>query len=114
MIKINSLNGWQRIGIVLSVVWFFAAGITQRSNDVDKAFKYASFSSNLCYETHRDSIKSGNTDVCAEKFTDDYKLMLEGSWIGSLIIAIIPIPIFWGIIILIIKIYRWIKKGFIK
>ena len=114
MMKINSLNGWQRIGIVLSVLWFFVAVITHRENDIHRAFEFASNSSSLCYESHRDSINAGNSDICAERFTNNYKLMLEGSWASSFMIAIIPIPIFWGIIILIIKTYRWIKKGFVK
>lgn len=114
MIKKSFLNGWRRIGVVLSILWFFIAGFSQRSYDVTKAFEFASSSSSVCYEIHRDSINAGNSDICRERFSEDYKLMLKGSWWNSLAVAIIPIPIFWGIVILIIKVYRWIKKGFAK
>jgi hypothetical protein len=40
--------------------------------------------------------------------------MLDGSWGNVIFMAIVPIPIFWGIVILIIKVYRWIKRGFAK
>ena len=110
----DSLNGWQRVGIVLSVLWFFIAGISQRSYDVNKAFEFANDYSRLCYEMNRDSINAGNSDICRERFSEDYKLMLEGSLSNSIAVAIIPIPIFWAIVILIIKVYRWIKKGFAK
>lgn len=106
----DSLNGWQRIGVVLSILWFFTAGLSQRAYDVNKAFEFANLSSKICYESN----KEGNSDICHQRFSEDYKLMLDGSWGNSIAIAIIPIPIFWGIVILIIKVYRWIKKGFAK
>lgn len=108
----DSLNGWQRVGVVLSVLWFFAAGFSARIHDVDKAYDFAHNSSNICYEIQRNN--TGNSDDCSKRFSDDYKLMLEGSWGSSLAIATIPVPIFWGIVILIIRVYRWIKKGFAK
>jgi hypothetical protein len=40
--------------------------------------------------------------------------MINGSWSNSIAVGLIPIPIFWGIVILIIKVYRWVKKGFAK
>jgi hypothetical protein len=107
----DSLNGWQRVGIVLSVLWFFVASFSARIHDVDKAYEFANNSSNICYEIQRNT---GNSDDCGKRFSDDYKLMIEGSWGSSLAVGIIPIPIFWGIVILIIKLFRWIKKGFTK
>jgi len=106
----NSLNGWQRVGVVLSVLWFFIAGISQRSYDVNKAYEFAHSSSSICYESHKD----GNSDNCSQRFLEDYRLMLDGSWGSVIFMAIVPIPIFWGIVILIIKVYRWIKRGFAK
>jgi hypothetical protein len=106
----DSLNGWQRVGVVLSVLWFFIAGISQRSYDVNKAYEFAHGSSSICYESHKD----GNSDNCRQRFSEDYRLMLDGSWGNVIFMAIVPIPIFWGIVILIIKVYRWIKKGFAK
>ena len=110
--KLNLLNGWQRVGVVLSVLWFFVAGFSARIHDVGKAYEFANLSSNICYEIQRNN--AGNSDDCSKRFSDNYKLMLDGSWGSSLVVGIIPIPIFWGIVILIIKVYRWIKKGFAK
>ena len=111
---LDSLNGWQRLGVVLSVLWFFFAGFSQRTDDLDKAYEFARSSSRICYELHRDAINSGNSDVCRDEFSSNYKIMLDGSWEKSFAIAIIPIPIFWGIVILFIKTYRWVRKGFGK
>ena len=110
--KLNKLNGWQRIGIVLSFLWFFIAGISARSYDVQKAYEFANNSSNICYQMKRDSVNP--EENCSQKFSDNYKLMLEGSWESSFFIATFPIPIFWGIAIFFLKIYRWVKKGFVK
>jgi len=35
------LNGWQRVGIVLSIAWALGAGIYTRSADVERANNFA-------------------------------------------------------------------------
>lgn len=110
----DSLNGWQRIGIVLSIIWFFGAGITQRVSDVNEAEFHADLSSKICYDSYRHSLPGTELEECNRKYQDSYDIWINGSWGNSIFMAIVPIPIFWGIIILLIRVYRWIKKGFAK
>lgn len=109
----DSLNGWQRIGVVLSIFWFFIVGLFARTYDVSTAEKYANLSSQICYDSYRNG-QTIDINVCGKEYLDNFNYYMRGSWGNSIAIAIIPIPIFWGIVILIIKVYRWIKKGFAK
>ncbi|SRR5713101_3147421 len=40
---IMRLTGWQRVGILLSVVWALGAGIYMRNADVERADNFAKF-----------------------------------------------------------------------
>lgn len=105
------LNGWQRIGIVLSVVWILGAGIYQRSSDIKKAQDFASFSYRVCADAtglNRNLILSD----CLKQSQKDYEIWIKPSWANVAAISLVPIPIFWLIAYGLIKIYRWVKVGF--
>lgn len=110
----GSLNGWQRIGVVLSIIWFFGAGITQRVSDVNKAEFHADLSSRICYDSYKNSLPGADLEECNRKYKESYDIWIDGSLGSVIFMAIVPIPLFWGIIILLIKVYRWIWRGFAK
>ncbi len=105
------LNGWKRIGIVLSVLWVLVTGFYQRNADVQKASDFMSFSYRVC--TDAQSAKNNfDFDECSKKSQKDFDIWMVGSWGNVAVIALLPIPFFWLIIYGLIKMYRWIRVGF--
>lgn len=105
------LNGWQRIGIVLSIVWALGAAIYQRSADVERASDHAELSYRLCAE---DNVRKNVLDNsnCMLELNKNMAIWLEGSWANVAFVSLVPIPLGWLVVYVIIKIYRWVNVGF--
>src|SRR5947209_2213524 len=88
------LNGWQRLGIVLSIIWVLGAAIYQRNADVERAEDHAQFAYKVCLEgkslSHDNDLAS-----CEQKREKDLVIWLEGSWGNVALISLAPIPLGW-------------------
>ena len=105
------LGGWQRIGIVASVVWVLGAGLVTRIDDV----RSAQSGSNLSYEVCMDNLKGqrhADFSECRDEAWKAYKVYIEHSWGNVAIVAFGPLPFFWLIAWVIRATYRWIRRGF--
>lgn len=105
-----TLNRWQRIGVVLSVVWALGAGIYSRSSDVNDAMAIAGLSYQICTEAEA-SRSNFNFDDCSKKMSESTALLLSGSWGNAAFIALVPIPFWWGFVYFLLRVYRWVKEG---
>ena len=119
MTKRPRLGGWQRIGIVASVLWILGAGLAMRSHDVSNAQKQYEFAYSTCIDQKRaqraDPTKPLATEivsVCHKEGIDLYQLFLENSWGNVASVALVPIPITWLLAYMIIGIWRWVRRGF--
>jgi hypothetical protein len=83
------LNGWQRIGVVASVIWAIVGPIYVMTRDENYAREQASFSMRACYEAeHKDCLKRFDATYTAfRKITPGW-----GSWA---ILAFVPIVAAW-------------------
>lgn len=131
------LNGWQRIGIVVSVVWSLSAGIYTRHVIKSQEQTYAWSTYKAC-ETDEDAaaiqwrehcralahvgdwrtayvkcmttldpVKSST--ACITKGFSDAHFVYRNWWIKVLAVAIMP----WGIY-LILFVVRWVMRGFVR
>lgn len=108
--KAMRLNGWQRIGVVLSVIWGMGGAVYQRSADVDRASNSAGFAMKVCEESQ--DLKHLGYEPCSAEFSKMFALDLEGSWGNVAIVAIGPILIGWMAAYLGLWTVRWVRKGF--
>jgi hypothetical protein len=104
------LNGWKRIGIVMSVFWILGAGIYQRNYDLKEASSLENLTYSLCAD-HQKANKNFDND-CMKVSHEDFDSSIKYSWVNVAVTALVPIPLFWLIIYGLIKIYRWIRLGF--
>ena len=95
------LNGWQRVGIVLSVVWMIVGGSWgwRHANDrVDAEFK-------LCLTQIQ---TASDVQACRVKRTE----ALVPRWFGAAVVAFAPVTIFWLILYGLIFVARRIRRAF--
>src|SRR5262249_26892877 len=87
--KTVRLNGWQRIGVVASVIWAIVGPIYAMTRDENYAREQASFSMRACYKAeHEDWLKQFDaTYTVSRKITPSW-----GSWA---ILAVVPIVAAW-------------------
>jgi hypothetical protein len=51
---------------------------------------------------------------CARNSEKNRAFSLEGSWANVAMVSLVPIPIGWLAVYILIRIYRWVKAGFKK
>lgn len=106
------MNGWQRIGLVLSVLWILGAGFYQRSADMQRAGDMGGFAMRACMEEQK---LKGSFDFsrCSDEFDKMFRVFAEHSWGNVAIVAFVPIPIAWLFVYLLVWLTRWIRRGFV-
>ena len=95
------LNGWQRIGIVLSVVWMIVGGAWgwRHANDkVDADFK-------LCITQIQ---TASDVQACRAKRAE----ALVPRWFGAAVVALAPITVVWLFIYGFVRLVRRIRRAF--
>lgn len=113
------LGGWQRIGIVASVIWFFAGGFVGNKLAIDEASAKTSFWFESCVAGNK--LKFGEDGPyqkvwtpCWDQYAPEYVKNAEGHWWVALGFGLIPIPIAWLLGWLFITTSRWVARGFGK
>jgi hypothetical protein len=114
------LNGWQRLGVLASVLWVVgwgAAGVISRSHELDRMLQFAGSTYAHCL-----ALAKSDTDgrVCSDgyKYTSDMYQngvqfdppLNEGA--GFALVALISIPIIWLLVWIGWKSFRWIRAEF--
>jgi hypothetical protein len=116
MIKI-ALGGWQRIGVVLSILWFIVGGLWINSVVTDELGASAVTQFGQCLKAR--SIQPDGTiprdtnwDPCQAAFERDFLRAIADRWYWTLVFTLIPIPIVWLICYGLLALARWIRAGF--
>jgi hypothetical protein len=91
------LNGWQRIGIVLSVVWILVGALW------GWMFATADYRSCVVMASSVETL-----DFCNRY----HRWVFDTAWVYSLLVALVPIPIAWLLVYGVSYLVRWIKSGF--
>ena len=110
----RKLNMWQRLGIVLSVLWIVGGAIWQRTSDTNRAEEMAQVSYLPCSERASQLPLGADTaanEKCMSKAIKDWNLWLEGSWENVASFALGPVILGWLIAYLVLWVARWVLGG---
>ena len=100
------LNRWQRIGIVISILWALAAAYHLRSTEMETGRHFLDLHYQACIEIERSTI-----EVCTAEMHKSFDIWMKPNWGNISFIALAPIMLGWILVFIIIRIYRWIKAG---
>jgi len=101
------LNGWQRIGVVASVLWLVGGAIYERNRQLHVADLIFQGDMRLCLST--------NAGKCFELAHQTYAslIALDATKISNILFfALAPVLAGWVLTYLIVKTFRWVKAGF--
>jgi hypothetical protein len=108
MSKVN-LNGWQRIGVILSIIWIFSAAIHEHSGQVERARMVAEAEHVRCMASI--ARESGCDFSLALGF--EPRLGLTTEVLKHIATAsLVPVLLGWFLVWLDIAVYRWVRAGF--
>lgn len=102
------LNGWQRIGLVLSVLWVLGAAIHVRNEQVNAADKLFQSQYRMCLE-QADPVKNCGDTVSLQTAMD-----ATAYWSDAAFYAFGPVIAGWLIVLIAIRTLRWVSDGFSK
>lgn len=111
------LSGWQRIGVVVSILWFFVGGFIGNKAALDEAGRRTTTQFDNCVAANKRLLgEYGPYDQvwtpCWQQHTADFMRNAGGHWWIALAVALIPLPIGWLLGWLLVAIGRWIRSGF--
>ncbi len=101
------LNGWQRIGLVLSTLWILGASIYERKKQVSAADELFQFKFRLCLEEYPGS-------SCIESVSLQAAMDATANWPDVAFYAFGPVVAGWFVAIVTIKTFHWVADGFSK
>jgi hypothetical protein len=105
---IMRLNGWQRIGLVLSVLWALGAGIHERNKQANAANELFQSQYRMCLE-QADPVKNCNDTVSLQAAMD-----ATAYWPNVAFYAFGPVIAGWFVVLITIRTFRWVSDGFSK
>jgi hypothetical protein len=109
------INGWKRIGIIVSIVWILGAGLYTFDSEIDKAIEeissiHVQCDANLAGKPG-DAWETG-FNACNKQSDDSVALAYNNAWLTAAIVAFVPVPPGWGFVYLVIFLIGWVRRGF--
>jgi hypothetical protein len=103
----RKLNGWQRIGILASIIWIIGAFFHTFDRAEARDIQMAIAIDEACIVARPAEQQKCDDDEHAQVMRD-----LPGERAESAIVALVPVPLAWGFCYLAVFLVRWIKRGF--
>lgn len=101
------LSGWQRIGLIASVIWFLYAAITGRLKQVESVGQIHHAQLSLCAPEMLPSCLDSAHRVHAELLQ-----LTPAGVIDLLVVSIAPVAAGWLFAWIAIGLYKWVEAGF--
>jgi hypothetical protein len=118
------MRGWRRLGVVLSVVWFFGFGYWLRQADFDYARKVAGYEQcSAAYDMERDAPYFGDriddhVHQVIERYNDCNKragaffVNMATPWWGILVMDALSVGALWALAWIVFAVGHWVTAGF--
>ena len=111
------INGWQRIGIVASVVWIVGSGLYTYESEIEGTAQLRVNTYDICMISAQGGIGTPDgqpnrlTNQCDKKATDAVSGIRPRQ--SAALFAFIPVLLAWGFTYLVLFLLRWVKRGFV-
>jgi hypothetical protein len=102
------LNGWQRIGLVVSALWVLGSAINVRNEQVAAADRLFQLQYGTCLK-QLNSVK-----YCGDTVSLQAAMDATTYWPDVAFYAFGPVIAVWFVILIAIRTLRWVSAGFSK
>lgn len=107
------LSGWQRLGIIASVVYALIVFFHEYEKHNKVTVEYAGLMDRICRNSKETEVpKGGAPKDCSTAWTDAYREKGEHDVTLALFVALVPIPFYWLFAWIARFLYRWVRRGF--
>jgi hypothetical protein len=99
------LNGWQRIGIVLSMLWAVAGGLWGNHIAIKEGSAIPIAHYKWCI-----SQPDYDDDECSSTFDEEYAVGVRGHWAFAAMAGLVPIPVAWLLVYILVWTVRCLRR----
>lgn len=132
----SHLNGWQRLGVIASVLWLvggFFGGVAIYVGDqtapvlaeyqlceavADQKQQNYYRQQAIAQESHAPFRAADTLDAdyakCLRDEGEQWNAAITGRWWVALGFAVVPLLLVWGFAWLCVRLYRWVRAGFVR
>ncbi len=100
------LNGWQRIGVVASIVWLLYGAYVGNEHGLHQG-DWARDVYQACVDEPR-----ANHEDCSQQFDRNWRSATQYHWEYAALYGLVPIPFGWLSVYSLLFLSRWIRSGF--
>ena len=101
------LRRWNRIGVVVSVLWVLAAAYHERGKQVDAATSFAASVTKHCFEARQQPVAE-----CLDKQAILLRdTLYKPQWGDVAFVAFGPVLLAWLLVFIGRKVYSWVRAG---
>jgi len=101
---------WQKVGLLLSIIWIVAAMYIQYSESIDAASMIAKLKFDTCVSDSGE-IANNSSGNCSQLKQQEYDLFMQSAWTNASVVAFLPLPIFWLYGLIFLTIVRCFRTG---
>jgi hypothetical protein len=105
------LNGWQRIGVVMSFIWMIIGGLWAYRDTNITAYN----SREVVYSFCKSDTPNPTFEYlvrCRKESDEIYEKVIKNRTENVIIVAFLPLPFLWVFVYLIILMLKWVRNGF--
>ena len=112
------VNGWQRIGIIVSAIWIGGAGFYTYVSEIDGTAQLRVKVYDDCMVSAQggigtpDGLPNKLTDQCDKKATDVISGIRPRQ--TATLFAFVPVLLAWSLTYLVLFLVHWVKRGFVQ
>ena len=105
------LNGWQKLGAALSIIWGVAAALYSHGEDVKGAESFAKLSYGVCSNAKM-LAEDADLSSCEAAKAKNVETWLKDSSSNAAVTALAPIPLGWLVGFILLYLWRIQRAGF--
>ena len=126
---IRALTGWQRIGVILSALWFVGFGVFLFEHEMSERNSFLDWQLGNCLkiaEMRREPLQPDDpvhaqimrdlrncTDRASDFFTEQVGKLWSNIWV-LLLVDVATIVLAWLLAWIVVRLVRWVLRGFHK
>jgi hypothetical protein len=120
ILPMKRLNGWQRIGVIASVLWILAAGsYTYISEFAKVSNPYVPLYVQCLSDAHDNRTKDENAyqealRQCQKDLNKSSAWASSEARIVAAFVALVPVILGWAVAYLALFLTRWVRRGFAR
>src|SRR5580765_8076063 len=106
------LNGWVRIGLIVSGAWILAGGVWGYNIVINDAHDVMITTSRICNYRPNGMPPRYSPEECTERALAAQREAVQSHWAAAAIVAFVPILFEWLSAWGLVGLLRWVRAGF--